>query len=286
MSSAQPKITFEQAKAAIVFPFENIGAVIKLGLFPVIFALIIIFTAFAAMVPSAINVQSPQDLEQLQLSLIPAQIIMQLTIIIFGSIFAVGVHRFIILRTPPAWTFFRFRKYELYYILANIVIVVVLILTYFASYLVLYYLLSVDLAYNPDTPPSPALLIVLFLLFGLYMWIYSKLILALPNAAITGHLSLATSWHALKGNFWRFVGFGIVIILAYMLLYLILIILVMVLLAIIPSQIFAILLNLALMFLFPLAGTAFVAYLSFVYKQLVAQPAHQNWMQNGGTGQV
>lgn len=283
MSSAHPKITIEQTKAAIIFPFKNIGAVAKLGLFPLIFAVTIIIAVFVHFMPMNFNAQSPAGIVELERSLLPAQLISQLVLVIFGSIFAVGIHRYIILGSRPEWTFFRFRKYELFYILTNIVIMLILMATYALIILVLSYFIPSELSLAPGVPTPPVLILVLFVLFCLYVWIYSKLALALPNAAITGHLSLATSWNALRDNFWRFLGYAIVIFLAYMLIYIVYKSIGLMIFNIFPSIYFRLLLSIGGNILLVLLGVAFVAYLSFVYQQLVAKPAQDAWAQNGGT---
>lgn len=266
-----------------MFPFQNIGAVIKLGLFPFLFSIIIIIAVFAYFAAGTTDMQGPDAIQKLKRALWPVQLITQLVIIVFGSMFAVGIHRYIVLGQPASWTFFRFRKYELFYILVNIVIIALMIAFSVAIFFALYKIIPIDLAFSPNKPPSIPAIIILVALWLFYIWIYVKLMLALPNAAITGRLSLVTSWRALSGNFWRFFGYAIVISLTYIVPYMILIMFLTAFSKAFSPSPLTLLLFLPAILLIVFYGVSLLAYLSFVYRQLIAKPAQDAWAQNGGT---
>jgi hypothetical protein len=282
MAHSQPKITFEQARAAISFPFENIVAVIKLGLFPFLLSIVAITAVFILFAPNMADLQGPDALERFAGAFVPIQILSQLIIIVFASIFAVGIHRHIVLGQPASWIFFRFRKYELFYILTTIVIFGIML----ALFLAVFFLLP---AFAPALAPGPeggipiAVTLIFVAVWVIYIWLYVKLILALPNAAVTGRISLARSWNALRGNFWRFIGYSLVILLSYFVPILLLSLIATGLLQAQSGAFVAVVLNLVIMVISIFLGVSFLAYLSYVYRQLVAQPAQEAWAQNGGT---
>jgi hypothetical protein len=279
MSQSQPKITFDQAKEAIAFPFQNIGAVIKLGLFPFLLAVVAIFTIFVDFAPGNIDVQAPDAIPQLERAPLPDQLLTQLIVIILGSIFAVGIHRHIVLGQPASWVFFRFRKYELFYILISIVILALMSAFFWAVFFLLTNFAS-ELAFLP----GKSLAILIFIAdWVIYIWLYVKLILALPNAAITGRISLATSWHALRGNVWQFIGYTLVIVLSYIVPIFFLTLIGGALFETQGSLLIALVLNLLVIVASVFLGVSFLAYLSYVYRQLIAKPAQDAWTaQNGG----
>lgn len=282
MAHSQSKITFDQAKAAIAFPFENITAVIKLGLFPFLLSIVAIVAIFLIFMPNMADLQGPDALERMGRVLVPMQILIQLVIIVFASMFAVGIHRHIVLGQQASWIFFRFRKYELFYILTTIVIFGIM----FALFVAVFFLLP---AFAPSLAPgtegdvSIPLILILVAVWAFFIWLYVKLILALPNAAITGRISLARSWNALRGNVWRFIGFSLVILLSY---FVPMLFLSMIGTGLLQAQAFPFVigaLNMVLMFISLLMGVSFLAFLSYVYRQLVAKPAQEAWGQAGGT---
>jgi membrane-anchored glycerophosphoryl diester phosphodiesterase (GDPDase) len=140
-----------------------------------------------------------------------------------------------------------------------------------------------NLAFTPGGETALPVILIFVAVWIIYIWLYVKLILALPNAAVTGRISLARSWNALRGNVWRFIGYSLVILLTYMVPIFLLALIGAGLLEAQGNPLIALVLNLLVIFGSLFLGVSFLAYLSYVYRQLIAKPAQDAWAQNGGT---
>jgi len=216
------KIRIGRVKDAIVFPFANVGSLVKLALFPIIIAAIASYAVLRAFWPTDIVVTMQEDVPRFMQAISPAINIIYLLALAVSAIVAVGIHRFIIRDEQPGWVIARFRWYELAYLLAPLVfgimqlgLMIVVALAVLAAAAIIDPSLVGTLLGDPSAIQNlegqqvPAGLAVVFaigffVLFVLIAWIGVRLTLMLPHAAVTGSLSPATSWRAMKGNFWRF----------------------------------------------------------------------------------
>ena len=171
---------------AIDFAVDNFNALMRLGLVPMLGAFLL--SHLAALVYSGL-------------------VINQILYGVAGVIFAVGIHRMIIGDENPNWILFRFRRQELAY--TGLVLLCIL-LAGFGMYLKqsftsLFGSTTDTLIYGIrfKAPLTPALVVLGGSSAALAIWVFLKLVLVFPHAAITGEISLGQSWNATTGNFWR-----------------------------------------------------------------------------------
>lgn len=205
-------------KRAFMFPFRNPGAVLRIGLFPALITLAVIYILFSSVVPQFSGGAPEDEMRQLTETMRWIGIPIQILYVVIVSIFAVGIHRLIVRDEYPGWTIFRFGRYELAY--------AAMLLFFFVLYLVQQYaflgvawalgMVPASLLEPYPTDPqavlatyrqvmTPQLIGLLVVVVAISVWINVRLALAFAHAAVTGQLSLSASWNAMRGNFWRFV---------------------------------------------------------------------------------
>jgi hypothetical protein len=207
-------------KRAIVFPFANLGALIKLGLVPALLALAVSYVGVRALWPDDIQSTTPQDVllsfEKWEIATLPSTIAYGIVLVII----AVGIHRLIIRDERPGWILLRFGRYELAYAL--------LLLVLAGGYLTILFPLIFggifpSQLFRPGGFGGPegvsagltlaALVIALLIFIPLTMWLNVRLVLTFPHAAVTGRFGFGVAWRAAKGNFWRLIGAFVLIFL-------------------------------------------------------------------------
>ncbi len=180
----------------VFFPFRNIGAVIKLGLLPILLcAIVLLVVLFAFLVVNNLTGEALPT-EESKPELLPVKIIGEFITFCFGSMIAVSIHRYIIIDTPARWLNFRFRKYELFYILTNIAIYASAFAVFVTTEMVIYNLFYTDGFPLRNQEHDTYRLLLVIILFLFCTSIYAKFGLALPHAAITGHIAFVTAWTA------------------------------------------------------------------------------------------
>jgi hypothetical protein len=201
---------------AFVFPFTNFGALFQIFFFPSLLLMAIAAAALWLFWPPGADVTTTDGLQGTLLAMSPLLNILNIILVIFSIMFAVHIHRYIVNEEDPGWVLFRFRRYELMYLLTAIVIFLCFVLTILAVVGGVMLLLGVSLdpemwarLQSGETVQLPVqhgwLFALIVALYVLFFWVVVRLVLMLPHAAITGRLSFSTSWRAMKGNFWRFV---------------------------------------------------------------------------------
>jgi hypothetical protein len=218
MASAQRRKlpVWSTVKRAVVFPFANLGALIRIGLMPALLSFAVSYAGARALWPQNVQLTTPQDvtqlLGQLQIAALPGSIADGFVLVIL----AVGIHRLIIKDERPGWILVRFGRYELAYALSLLILA--------GGWLAILLPLSFG-GFLPAYMPAPggfagpgavlddsaglaflAFVIALLILIPLTIWLSIRLTLAFPHAAVTGRLGLGVAWQAAKGNFWRLVG--------------------------------------------------------------------------------
>jgi hypothetical protein len=213
-------------KDALLFPFRHPLALLRLGLVPGLIAAAICYALFRAFWPAAAPFDSPQAKQEAFQALLLGWIGINVVLGIVGVIVAVGIHRLIVNGEQPGWVLFRFGRYELAYAGAWLAI----ILIYWIGPTLVGTLLAALTGQGaptlpPDSPPrpgqvrawpeaiNPSFVLLWLALIGLFLWLQIKLALIFPHAAVTGKISFGVSWRATRGNFWRFVGAGLLLIL-------------------------------------------------------------------------
>jgi hypothetical protein len=204
------KIHMDLVIKAVIFPFNNILGIIRLGLVPTLIASGVIYAAYRAIGPIKWPTQSIGELGQLTQVLLPLSALLSFCSAIVGTLVAVGIHRLILHGERPAWTVIRIRKYELAY---GAIVLTILAAAYAldaAGRFIFGFPKPGDLAViasKLDAPGTRALIAAVAMIGGgLFLWIYVRLILVFPHAALTGEISARKAWAAMRGNFWRFVG--------------------------------------------------------------------------------
>ena len=204
------KIPMDLAIKAVVFPFSNILGIIRLGLVPTLIASGVIYAAYRVIGPIEWPMQSLEELGQRRQFLLPLSALLAVCFAIVGTLVAVGIHRLILHGERPAWTVIRIRKYELAY---GAIVLTILAATYalgVAGRYVIGFPTPRDFAVidsNLGAFGAYARLVAVAIIGGgLSLWVYVKLILVFPHAALTGEISASRSWAAMRGNFWPFVA--------------------------------------------------------------------------------
>ena len=226
------KLPLSVAWRAVAFPFAHFYALMKLGLLPSLISFAIYYGAFRLLWPHR---EDPNSLtgqkymeysQELQNALSVSSILADISSFVVFVIFAVGIHRYIIDGERSGWIVFRIRVYEIVYAISSIALYLLtnaIILGPILIYVLLFENFSLsELNFDQfkNTQPSVPILIypifvavyetgifriVYGLIFIVAVILYVRLALAFPHAAVTGKLSLGFAWHALKGNFRRFV---------------------------------------------------------------------------------
>lgn len=204
-------------KRAFMFPFRNFGALLRIGMIPALIVLAVIYVIFASIAPHLSVPTTPEDdMRRLMQVMSWVTIPLQILYVVIASIFAVGIHRLIIRGEYPSWVIFRFGRYELAYA-AMLVFFILLYVVEQYAFLGTGWALGMIPAQllkpYPDNPQAmmtayrqimtPELLVLLLAAGAVSLWINVRLSLSLAHAAVTGELSLALSWRAMRGNFWR-----------------------------------------------------------------------------------
>lgn len=199
------KIHMNIVTKAVLFPFENLLGIIRLGLLPTLIATAVVYAVYRYTDPINWPPRSVQEIGQLTRSLLPLRVIASLSTIFVGTLVAVGIHRLILRGERLDWTVIRFRKYELAYVSIPLTLLA-------ASYIVPF---ISRLLGAPDVTGFNGISylysgwyvhLAVFIFIVLWLWIYIRLALVFPHAAVTGEISFGKSWTAMKGNFWRFIG--------------------------------------------------------------------------------
>jgi hypothetical protein len=206
-------------KRAFMFPFRNLGAVLRIGLFPALITLAVIYILFAGIIPQFAGGTPEDQMRQLMETMRWISIPLQILYIVVVSIFAVGIHRLIVRDEYPGWTIFRFGRYELAYAAMLLFLFVLYLVQQYAFLGTAWALGMIPASFLEPYPadPSavmasyrevvtPALIGLLVAFVAVSLWINVRLALAFAHAAVTGQLSLSASWNAMRGNFWRFVA--------------------------------------------------------------------------------
>lgn len=232
-SDTRRQLDIGVAGAAIVFPFKNIPALVQIGLAPGLIAAAICLLIYRFMWPSGIEANTPEEMRRLQEAFYPGDLLIQITLYVLGIVFAVAVHRYIVRGEHPGWLIFRFGRNELAYaatllIFGAIYMIIPTLLLSIAWILgfVPAAIFDAQILQDPDSAQrllrefaSPAFLTFVFILWIFLIWLQFRLALMFPHAAVTGRISLSVSWNAMRGNFWRFVGAAILVLLGIMIIY-------------------------------------------------------------------
>lgn len=219
-------------KRAFMFPFRNFGALLRIGLFPALIALAVIYVLFSGVVPQFSGGTPEEEMRQLMQTMQWIGIPLQILYIVIVSVFAVGIHRLIVRDEYPRWTIFRFGRYELSY--------AAMLLFFFVLYLVQQYaflgtawalgMIPASLLEPYPADPeavmatyrqvaTPALIGLLIAFIAVSIWINVRLALTLAHAAVSGQLSLSASWNAMRGNVWRFIAAFVILTIIVIIVY-------------------------------------------------------------------
>jgi hypothetical protein len=217
MAQTQRKLRIGIFTDAVVFPFANILSLLKLGLIPLIIVMLINYAMSANIdIRADLRMTSPEDMAAFMRAQLPAQVVGSILLLVVGVIYAVGVHRIILRHEYPGWVILRFRRYELAYLGAVVLYVLITTGVQLFALLALYALGFPDFAAQfADLAERAGGL--LFLAFGALMvftaWLGLRLLLMMPHAAVTGEISPAVSWRATRGNFWRLFAASLLLVL-------------------------------------------------------------------------
>lgn len=205
------KIHMNLAIQAVMFAFKNLTGLIRLGLIPAILAGAVVYAAYGAIGPIKWPPQSIEEFQQFWQFVFPLNVLLSVCSAVVGTFVAVGIHRLILHGERPAWTLMRIRKYELAYCTIGLEMLVVSYVLRVLGQAVGLFPKPVDFTavgakLAPFSVHALFGVIISVILGGLMLWIYMRLILIFPHAALTGEISFRKAWAAIKGNFWRFVG--------------------------------------------------------------------------------
>ncbi len=228
------KLRIGRVKDGLLFPFKNILALLRLGLFPTLIAGVLSCAIVTGYPVETVDLQDDAAAERFVSSLLPLFIVISLLFTIAMSIYAVGIHRLIIRGEPADWVVLRFGRYELAYL-------GVLLLFYAASVAeesVLEFIGQQALGGTgfPGRPGpagldasvlgvvgQPVTMVLLSLaLIGVLIWVHLRLALMFPHAAVEGSIAPLISWHAMAGNSLRLLGALILLCLAGLVLWIVL----------------------------------------------------------------
>jgi hypothetical protein len=145
--------------------------------------------------------------------------------IVLSAIIAVSIHRLILLddRKPGTFFYLRLSKQELLYILAWVIYFIAIMLAFSPLFAHLFYAVGGQInSANLDDPqtaqrvlgplfrePGTAIALGLAMLFALVVTVRFGLVF--PAIVAEDRLSFARSWALTRGNFWRLIGFWILV---------------------------------------------------------------------------
>lgn len=222
----RPKLRIGVWKEAFAFPFRNFFTLVQFSLVPTFIAVALSLAILYYAWPSNMPTGTPEELKRFIDSLNPALNATDLVTVLFGLVIAVCIHRLIILGERPGWIIVRFGRYEIAYVGAFLVFILVT----FVVMLPIFALIAAAAFFglvpaevfttNGRLAPEVAQrLMVPGLLFGVGVvvtvivaaWVQVRLALIFPHAAVTGRISLGVSWNAMKGNFWRYLAAALIL---------------------------------------------------------------------------
>lgn len=289
-----------------LFPFKNFGTLFKILFLPIVLLLAISAGIMWLFAPGLPDFSNGGEVAGYLQAVSPALDIVNLLFVIFAIMIAVHIHRYIVRDEAPGWVVFRFWRYEFMYLLTSIVVTLVYIAAMLALFFGFWLLWGIPfealqalLAHQPgqpapSVPPPPTWLIVAgIVVFVVVIWAQIRLILMLPHAAVTGRISFATSWSAMKGNFWRFVLaailFGLLLLAVVAIFYLAAIFIIPAVLgvpfnlpqpgvAMAPEEVRGMVVSMLILYgaaipIWILYVSAGVAFISYAYAYLVGRPA-------------
>jgi hypothetical protein len=143
--------------------------------------------------------------------------------IVLSAIIAVSIHRLILLddRRPGTFFYLRLSKQEWLYMLAWVLYFILIVLAFAPFFGHLFYAVGGQTA-NLDDPataervlgpifrePGTAIALGLAMLFALV--VTTRFGLVFPAIVAENRLSFARSWEITRGNFWRLIGFWILV---------------------------------------------------------------------------
>jgi hypothetical protein len=213
------------------FPFKNIIPLFKLGFFPMLIAAAVIYPAVQFIQPENVPLNTPEAAAQFIGSLWKLWAVSSLIMWFLVAIVGVGIHRLIILGERPGWTIIPLRPYEGAYVLLLLIVAAISFLQH-VIFIVLLGLMApgnglsgaIEALADPlialrifqlDFPV--ALKVAVSLLMIVFIWLYLRLALVFPHAAVTGSIAPGLSWQATRGNLWRlilaFLLLGIIVLL-------------------------------------------------------------------------
>jgi hypothetical protein len=274
------RVCMRRVRDALVFPFTNIRALLRIGLIPSLIAL----TMLAALIVFAGWPRRTGPLVEVESVRYFGRVLLIFTL----GLYAVGIHRLIVLNERPQRVTLRFGSYEwAYWAVMGVFALASLAEGYLLDAVLS--LIGIDAGLPDETGIQSQNDDIQFLQEGLpvrgltiaamtviLIWLHIRLSLMFPHAAVTGHISPWLSWRATAGSFWRMIGAGALLFLGMVPLYAVIglppIMLIKWLtytgdtdtqlvgrLALIPAGFIA----------FCLVMTIIVAFISFVYKDLV-----------------
>jgi hypothetical protein len=199
-TSIRRKLRIGRLRDAIVFPFQNATALLRLALLPGLAVVIVGAAAFGLFLQATVTTQDripPNIYASIALNVLWF-LVFTAAVLIFG----VGVYRLIPRGEQPGWLP-RPRRYHAAF-LAVIVFYAVMrgilgVIVEDTGPLVAAAVQQLD----PQRDPRIVSGLVIVGLFLLWVWLVIKLLLLLPHAAATGRISPAVSWRAMQGNVWR-----------------------------------------------------------------------------------
>jgi hypothetical protein len=194
------KLDLSVIQDAFTFPFRRAGAVLRLGLFPVLILLTAAHVLFSLSLPFADELPIPPRLTA-ALYTVP----MLLAGLVATSIPAVGIYRLILRGEEPGWVIFRLGRYERAHVMA---MGMFLLLAVLAQFLFTGISWLAELAHAARFGFAPVIGIAFAVLsvavLAASLLVFMRLVLALPHAAVTGELSLNAPLNAVDCNLRRF----------------------------------------------------------------------------------
>jgi hypothetical protein len=185
---------------AFMFPFRNFGAVLRLGMFPVLILLTAAHILFSLSLPLAAELPIPRRLTA-ALIMLPMLLVHMIAV----SIPAVGIYRLILRDEKPGWVIFRLGRYERAHVMGMLLFLCLAVtaqILFTAINRLAELAHSAGLGFAPVVGLAFVALSVAALVASLLVFI--RLVLALPHAAVAGELSLNAPLNAVDCNLRRF----------------------------------------------------------------------------------
>jgi hypothetical protein len=221
---------------AASFPFTNIVPLFKLSFFPLLIAAAVIYAGVQLFQPENIPLNTPEAAAQFMGSMWKLWAVSSILMWSVAAVMGVGIHRLIILGERPGWSIAPLSRHERSYLLLFVIMTAISLILH----IILIALLAVTTPgiglsggiealtnpmimlrfFQPDMPVAPQVAVSLLMI--VFMWLYLRLSLMFPHAAVTATIAPGVSWRATKGNLWR-------LILAILLLSVVVLLIVMVL---------------------------------------------------------